>query len=277
MNQTMFAKTITVAALALGAAGASLFPSTTHAAPVSVNGGTLTMDLYRDAWALINLGTPSVGLYDGTSLPKPGLYLEEFYDQSQSASLNYINSSFHLIPGLAEIPATGLQFAVNGSSVTNLGGHHDQPTNFNFDTADLTGTAAGSIGLGGVLRTRGNFGGGLFVLGEFDLKYDASRIGTVPDASGWVLTNHVSNIVVPAFDLINATSSVGANSLTLSGDLRATPDLASSFFNVDGGDGTRTLGTITLQATTVPVPAAVWLFGSALAGLGVIRRRKAEG
>jgi hypothetical protein len=38
------------------------------------------------------------------------------------------------------------------------------------------------------------------------------------------------------------------------------------FFNVPGVDN--------IVASVVPIPAAVWLFGSALAGLGWIRRRK---
>lgn len=42
------------------------------------------------------------------------------------------------------------------------------------------------------------------------------------------------------------------------------------------GDWTTTVDGYTLSVSQVPVPAAVWLFGSALAGLGVIGRRKSK-
>jgi hypothetical protein len=47
------------------------------------------------------------------------------------------------------------------------------------------------------------------------------------------------------------------------------PDAGTVF--ADGG----TLGTASGAFTVVPVPAAAWLFGSALLGLGVVKRKKA--
>lgn len=44
--------------------------------------------------------------------------------------------------------------------------------------------------------------------------------------------------------------------------------------NFSGGTGAAGKYTVSLTASPVPVPAAVWLFGSALAGMGAIGRRK---
>ena len=44
-------------------------------------------------------------------------------------------------------------------------------------------------------------------------------------------------------------------------------------WNVPGAEQTRAIVSGTLVGTVVPIPAAVWLFGSALAGLGLWRRR----
>jgi hypothetical protein len=273
MNKNNLMKAIATSALSLCIVAGGLLPTTASAAVVSVTGGTLTVNLDRDKWGSLNLGTPSVGLYDGVSLPKPGLYLEEFFNQAVSASLPISQlGSFNLVPGLVEIPATGLQFITNGAVVTNLVGHHDKPTNFSFDNADLTGSATGAIGFGGIMRTRGNFGAGMFAIGELTLQYDAAR--NVDGASGWFLENHVS-FPLPAFDLLNVNANIIANTFTLTGDLRFTQEMSSAFFAED--DALKMLGNVSLQATTtspVPLPAAVWLFGSAIAGLGMVGRRK---
>jgi hypothetical protein len=45
--------------------------------------------------------------------------------------------------------------------------------------------------------------------------------------------------------------------------------------SADGGSGNHfVMDNFTFTSTVVPIPAAVWLFGSALAGLGWMRRRK---
>lgn len=44
--------------------------------------------------------------------------------------------------------------------------------------------------------------------------------------------------------------------------------------NYSGGSGSPGKYTVSLTASPVPVPAAIWLFGSALAGLGITGRRK---
>lgn len=237
-------------------------PSVSPAA--SVTSGALTMNLDRDALAqmIVNpSGTP------------PTLYLEEFWNGPASASLTstQINTAgvADLVPGTGEIPATGLVYDVTGATVTNPTGRAIQATNFTYDPSDLTGTASGQIGLGGVMRFLGNFPG-IFVTGDFALKYDATRVGNTADGSGWYLLNNYS-FPIPVFELTDVTAGSDPFSLALSGNLKWSPEVTSAFFSPS--DLGTTVGTFAF-ASPVPVPAAAWLFGSGLIGLaGVARRR----
>ncbi len=237
-------------------------PAFSHAA--SVTSGTFTMNLDRDALAQMVLnpsGTPAT------------LYLEEFWDASASASLTatQINTpgAADLVPGTGEIPATNLVYGVTGATVTNPAGRAIQATNFTYDSSNLTGTASGQIGLGGVTRFMGNFPG-IFVTGDFALKYDATRVGNAAGGSGWYLLNNYG-FPIPAWDLTNVTATSNPLSLFLSGTLKWSPEVASAFFTTS--DIGTPMGTFTFAAP-VPLPAAAWLFGSGVAGvIGLARRR----
>jgi hypothetical protein len=265
---------LTLAALA----GIAFLPGLGEAATVSLTGGTLTMNLDRAAWASTNGGTYYAAAYNGTDQPAPGMYLEEFLDNAHFGPLlpNQWNA-YNLVPGLGEIPSTGLQYGVNGPSVTNGVGHHNQPTTFSFDPANPAGTASGAIGLDGTMKFRGNFqsfpGQSMFLLGEFSLFHDVSH--AVDGASGWVIKGNITP-AMPVFDLLNVATALNGNLWTLAGDLRLTPEVANSFFDAEI-DGPKILGNVSLQVTTtapVPLPAAVWLFGGALSWLGLAARRR---
>lgn len=262
----------------LAAVLAALAAPAVSAATVSVNGGLMTMNLDRSVFGSLNYGTASPGLFDPSDYPTydPGLYLEEFFDQATAATVpGSQRGSYQVVPGYAEIPSTGLQYAVNGSTVTNLPGNNTKPTNFTFDTSDPSGTASGAVGFGGLMRFRGswaapNYSSSYFSWGEFTLEYHPES--AVDGASGWTLWNHVS-FPAHSFDLLNVATTVGSDhSLTLSGDLRFSPGTASSFFSPDDAD--KVLGDVSIHLTAVPLPAAFWLFASALAGVGAIGRRR---
>lgn len=260
-------KLTTLALTMLMAALSSFAPSVSQAA--SVTSGAFTMNLDRDALAQLVLnpsGTP------------PTLYLEEFWDASASASLTatQINTpgSADLVPGTGEIPTTGLVYGVTGSTVTNPAGRAIQPTLFTYDPGDLTGTATGQIGLGGVMRFLGNFSG-VFTTGDYALNFDATRVGNLAGGSGWNLLNNFG-FPIPAWDLTDVTATAGPASLLLSGNLKWSPEVASAFFAP--GDIGKTMGTFTFTAPApVPLPAAVYLFGSGLIGLVGLARRRISG
>lgn len=227
----------------------------------TVTSGTLTMNLDRDALAQMVLnpsGTP------------PTLFLEEFFTSPSltGAQINDVVNT-NIVPGNGEIPATGLAYSVTGSTVTNPAGRAIQATNFTYDPSNLTGTAAGQIGLEGVLRFMGNFAG-ILATGDYALKYDATRVGNAAGGSGWYLLNNYG-FPIPGFDLIDVTASSNPFSLALSGNLAWSPEVTSAFFHPS--DLGRTVGTFSF-ASPVPVPAAAWLFGSGVIGLAGLARRR---
>jgi hypothetical protein len=65
-------------------------------------------------------------------------------------------------------------------------------------------------------------------------------------------------------------SSLYENLSVSEGEYRMSPTLFSSNEFLDSSWNY----TVSLEVTAVPIPAAAWLFGSALLGLGVVKRKK---
>ena len=76
------------------------------------------------------------------------------------------------------------------------------------------------------------------------------------------------------FDIADPIVEAFDNSLVIAGNLLVSPELAG-LLDVEIPDGGIDAGMALVNATVVPVPAAVWLFGSGLLGLIGIARRKA--
>lgn len=129
-------------------------------------------------------------------------------------------------------------------------------------TMDAGNTSSGQIGLSGAWRINGP--GGVLTPYDFSLTKSAGtwNIRTFDTTFGYQ----------PFLTLANVVESVNGNGdLLLSGDLKWTglwASLAQANTNV-------VVGTFNLAPSSVPVPAAVWLFGSAIAGLVGVGRRKA--
>lgn len=231
----------------------------------SITGGAMTLNIDADA-----LAAAFTHDFDPN---RPSFYLEEYFDSAQAASrtdAQLLND--HLVPGAGQISGIGRQFAVNGVSTTGA----NIANSFTFDRNDLTGTASNAIGLGGALRYRidknfvisdtGEETGNRAINAYLSLEYSADRVEG--NHSGWVIFNNYS-FRADVFDLDNVSTTLTGNSLILSGDLA----LASGFNHLGGEEGA-IVGDFNFQTTVVPVPAAVWLFASSLAGLFVGRIRK---
>ncbi len=130
-------------------------------------------------------------------------------------------------------------------------------------------------GIGGL-----DIGGTLYNV-DFDTDFDAyATFGGVEDF--WALQvealvaaeaiNDVLNTHVLADFVDNTFGNV--YQVNYGGDLLAQQNIAALGSWVLGSSVSPQAGEITTAWSVVPIPAAVWLFGSALAGLGWLRRRQ---
>jgi hypothetical protein len=196
-----------------------------------------------------------------------------FYGQPAQANL-VTNGSFEDITGFvpdyrdtmilyggsATIPG----WTVTGNQIGWIG-----PTNpFGLTAAqgsyflDLTGDAQGSP-FGGVQQTINTVSGQSYVL-SFELG-SSTTYGT-PDA------------ITASAGLTSAifTSTLSSPNAWELGTMVFTASGSTTLISLAGSEGSNYIGLDTVSVTAVPIPAAGWLLGSGLMGLGLLRfRRKA--
>ncbi|QSA97245.1 VPLPA-CTERM sorting domain-containing protein [Methylococcus sp. EFPC2] len=132
-------------------------------------------------------------------------------------------------------------------------------------TMDAGDTSVGQIGLSGAWRLNSPYG----VLTPYDFSL-------VKNAGTWVIRTYDSAYSYQDFlTLANVSESLdNQGRLSLTGDLKWANALWPT---MAGGNTSAVFGSFSLQPAAVPLPAAVWLFGTALAGLiGVVGRRSAS-
>jgi hypothetical protein len=264
-------KTGVAAALALGATGAFALgvPSTGSSDLVLVvqNTATPTNVYLLDTGINLNTIFPTGSLVSGASLSTAIAGINDAIDASPALT------SF-----LATNPASGDAWELVGGAFNINGPGNAAPVNSNTKTA---GNAKGvftslqpslnisGLGLSGFQTYLGEInndigsGGGMAVL----------QTTTESTAGSFSVTNDGSKGIFPgAYDLASLGSSQSIYALT-GNNGTGTPQsyiLGSATLDTSGNL------TITGNAPAVPLPAAVWLFGSGVLGLvGVSRRRKA--
>lgn len=226
-------------------------------------------------------------------------FIEHYFDQPTANQLKGFELTRNANDGYQpEASTNNLVFGMNGHEVDHPlttidpslfpnpddfrdGFHHYlQNTTMAYQSDDFLGTVAGKLGFGGVLRigfgdlTPGNdpdLGFGVQGIGDFSLSYDR-------DESKWVLLSNTGRgnpdhkRGIAPFDLTEVQVDMSVeDQLTISGVLTSSRERDGRFVPLEN------LGTFSMTASTavVPVPAAVWLFGSGLLGLlGVKRKRK---
>lgn len=258
----------------------SLFfvPCSAVATPLNASaGGTFTMNLDRNAFALLNGGTKT----------NPGDFLVQYYDTQASDYRAHSDSYFYLgNTSRTEVSALNLVHDITPVSSSNPTGQaanrHVKSTtpNFSIDSQTLAGT--GVLGMTGMELFRGLYSGSL-ITGDFTLVYnpnnrqsawsDLEQDGT---PSGWYLQNNVSFSMV-VYDLANLTVSfTDANNWQLSGDLLMSPENADFLHGArlaDMGDFCLGVGNYSGcgRVSAVPVPPTLWLFITGLSSLSLNR------
>ena len=142
---------------------------------------------------------------------------------------------------------------------------------FLFDGAPMTGAFDWTY-------TPGDFEGGSGVFTALDIPYLPFGSGPPLEEEGMIINIENNQIEIT---LDGNFHDYGLNiSLKYLTPLSATQssviDLATSFYECCG-NGFKDQPFISGTISPVPIPAAAWLFGSALLGVGMVRRRKQPG
>lgn len=264
-----------------------LLSSNTQAATIS--GGAFTLNIDRDAL----IAASGLDTYPDNPTPefqvccRSSMYLEEFYSGAAADVMTFNEMVNVNTPDLYdmvsdEIPATNLAFAVvDGVAPPSPSQRSLHGTDFAFDPSDVQGTATGAIGLNGMMRFRVDVTppGNRVLIGDFTLSYDPSAENydalydiDRPGKSGWTLTNYAGWQDI-AFDLLDVTTSIDGDQLSINGNIGIGSGLVhlsayDSFMDMDR------IGSFSFQTTVVPVPGAVWLFLSGVAGVFMNGRRR---
>lgn len=214
----------------------------------------------------------------GNTLHNNGYYLTNFWNTAASDPGNPANTASYFMSntGTAQIPASNLvhDITATGANPSNQpSGRNVQGTSANFaiDSISLSGATGAQLGLTGIQSFYAQNYPGHVTAGDFSLKYDPS----VSSNTGWYIKNNFS-YGLDLYDLANLALTVtDANNWKLSGDLLLASPYASMILGQAGANvGTFNLGVGSYAVSSVPVPGAVWLFGSALLGLVGCGRRK---
>ncbi|MGY6276441.1 VPLPA-CTERM sorting domain-containing protein [Methylomonas sp. MgM2] len=245
----------------------------------TVAGGDFVMNIDRDALiANIHVDNyPDEPTPDFSICCRPSLYVEEFWDAS-ALSKNFAELRDENTPDLYdnipdEIPATNLQFAVNGATIApNPIGRQNRSTTLTFDPSDLTGSVAGRVGLAGVIRFRIDVDPptNRVLAGDYTLEYHPEMEDQALGRSGWLLMNQIGFPIV-GFTLFDVNTELTADNFALTGVL----GLGEGFDHLQGVRDAR-VGTFSFETAVVPIPAAVWLFVSGLTSLGLAAHRSKE-
>ncbi|MBD9357998.1 hypothetical protein [Methylomonas albis] len=202
-----------------------------------------------------------------------GVILEQYFDSSFNQT--YITASNAGSGG--NVP--NMLFSVNSNTSTityaNGPGLADNRT-LQKTTMDANNTSVGQIGLTGAIRFRDALG----ATGNYNSStdWDLQKVNGV-----WnVVSNDAGFGANTLFTLVNSVESVdGSGLLHLSGDLTWGTSVDGNYVGVmtygdffASSDPHHIFGHLELNPSAVPVPAAVWFFGSGLLGLLGMNRRK---
>jgi hypothetical protein len=242
-------------------AGSLLFKASASAALLL--SGSATIDYDKTAWN---------GLASGFGAGPNILTLDRYFTQ---ADANALTGAQLLSAAAQPSPSyTGQIYAMNGTSVSNLAGRNTQATNFNF-TLGNPQAETGAIGLGGVARFAVSplIGGGDIEYGDFTLQYSAARLGL--GGSGWYLKNNIAPAGA-AFDILNVSVVETPTTLSISGDLGVSYEVANFLYGTPSDQGVD-VGNFSFTGAIAPVPEpACACFGLVAVAAAFVRNRRSR-
>ena len=203
--------------------------------PTTLFAGQATINYDKAAWDTLA----------ATYGAAPVLTLDAFFNQAEANALVQEQLQTNVQGGASY---TGQVYAMNGPSVTNLPSRFTQPTTFSYTPGNVA-NHTGQIGLGGVARfaVLGGLGGTL-LYGDYTLQYDTNRLAL--GGSGW----HLFANIPPAatgYDLLNVTITETASSLSISGDLAVSFEVANLLYATPG-DWLKDVGDFNFTGYKVP-------------------------
>jgi hypothetical protein len=247
--------------------------------PTNVSASATALSASTGGTFTFNYNSAALGLAAGGTVNNNGYYLTNFYNTAASDPSNPANTASYFTSNAGTTPISEINLVQDisptGANPSNQPtGRHVQGTSptFAIDSTNLAGVSGTELGLTGIqsfyapaFGTRGHV-----TAGDFSLAYNPSET-----ASGWYIQNNFSFPLI-VYDLSNLALIVtDANNWKLSGDLLLASGYAGMIYGQTGADvGTFNLSVGSYAVSAVPVPGAVWLFGSALAGVIGFNRRK---
>jgi len=248
-----------------------------------VVGGSLTISIDGDAFA-------DQAAYNGGGGPltpgQPFLEFAKHFSPAETVGVSVTgdgsSSGFRPAPSptnFKDLRATWLRpssdnlaFGINGTGPIGPQptGRGLQPTTFEFDPADVAGTATGRIGTVGTAsfwyandEVIDNMGSIWLAFGDMSLRYNPARQSD--GDSGWYFTNHLMFDQV-AFDTRNISIDAGTpGQLTITGDLVMAQEMGGMFAMTNGFP----VGSFVLNALT-PVPEPSTFALGMMAGVGLL-------
>lgn len=135
-------------------------------------------------------------------------------------------------------------------------------TTFVYDSPNFA-PFSGAIEHSGRVQFNGNI-----EVGDFTIRAAEGR----PDGtSGFVVESNYGLMGI-LFDIANPIIEAFDNSLVIAGDILVSPELAG-ILEIDAAGVDAGMALVVAHSTVVPIPAAAWMFGSALGLLAWVRRR----
>ena len=196
-------------------------------------------------------------------------------------------SYYQLVAGsTGDLLASGTGFSVDISAAASaLGGTIDSFALFAINSSELTTTAGTAPGYNYTEFQYVSEGGGLVYAGDTATSTTNLAAGNAINTVNAILSNanlgfngegtlgDFDSFAQVAFYLNSGVTSVIFNEQTTTSDA-TNAQLITLSSPTSTVDGVGIEGSNLVATSAVPVPAAAWLFGSALLGLGVVRRKK---